>query len=247
MDSGDDFFFHHFIDSSDDSSSDDEDLVVAALVVHDHIERQLPRYRGSVPDRAPNLDRNRERGHALLYVDYFANTPLFMPDKFRRRFRMARHLFNRIREGVVAHDPYFECKMDALGKHGFSSYQKCTAAIRMLAYGIPGDLVDEYVHMSESTCLLSLYNFCKAVVAVFGPEYLRQPNAADTERLLATNATRGSGVALRDSSHWILCSPPSRAVSSPPRTTTVNVCEQTALAKLLDLSPLWKLWKLQVF
>ncbi|KAM3364359.1 hypothetical protein ACQJBY_014602 [Aegilops geniculata] len=191
MDSGDEFFFHHFLCSSDDSSSDDDDLVVAALVVHDHIQRQLPRYRGSLPGRAPNLNRNRERGHALLYADYFANTPLFKPDKFRRRFRMARHVFNRIREGVVAHDPYFECKTDALGKLGFSSYQKCTAAIRMLAYGIPGDLVDEYVRMSETTCLMSMYKFCQAVIEVFGPEYLRQPIAADTERLLATNAARG--------------------------------------------------------
>ena len=71
MDSGDEFFFHHFLCSSDDSSSDDEDLMVAALVVHDHIQRQLPRYRGSVPGRAPNLNRNRERGHALLYADTF--------------------------------------------------------------------------------------------------------------------------------------------------------------------------------
>ena len=31
-----------------------------------------------------------------------------------------------------------------------SPHQKCTAAIRMLAYGIPGDLVDEYVRVSES-------------------------------------------------------------------------------------------------
>src|SRR3990170_5932170 len=109
---------------------------------------------------------------------------------------MRRHLFNHIREGVVAYDAYFECKEDALGKLGFSSYQKCTAAIRMFAYGIPGDLVDEYVRMSESTCLLSLYNFCKAVVAVFGPEYLRQPNAADTESMLAINADRGFPVML---------------------------------------------------
>lgn len=65
-------------------------------------------------------------------------------------------MFNHIRKGVVAHDPYFECKQDALGKLGFSSYQKCTASICMLAYGIPGDLVDEYVCMSESTCLMSL-------------------------------------------------------------------------------------------
>ena len=204
MDSGDEFFFHHFLCSSDDSSSDDEDFVVAALVVHDHIQRQLPRYRGSVPGRAPNLNRNRERGHALLYADYFANTPLFKPDKFRRRFRMVRHVFNRIREGVVAHDPYFECKTGALGKLGLSSYQKCTAAIRMLAYGIPGDLVDEYVRMSETTCLMSMYKFCQAVIEVFVPEYLRQPTAADTERLLATNATRGFRGMLGsiDCMHW---------------------------------------------
>ena len=103
---------------------------------------------------------------------------------------MVRHMFNHIREGVVAYDPYFECKEDALGKLGFSSYQKWIAAIRILAYGIPGDLVDKYVRMSESTCLLSIYSFCKAVVAVFGPEYLREPTVADTERLLAINGKR---------------------------------------------------------
>ena len=92
---------------------------------------------------------------------------------------------------MVGYDDYFECKEDAAGKIGFSSYQKCTAAIRMLAYGVPGDLIDEYIHMSESTCLESLYKFCKAVIAVFGPEYLRQPTAADSERLLATNTTTG--------------------------------------------------------
>ena len=69
--------------------------------------------------------------------------------------------------------------------------RKCTAAIRMLAYGIPGDLVDEYVRMSETTCLMSMYKFCQAVIEVFGAEYLRQPTVADTERLLATNAARG--------------------------------------------------------
>lgn len=144
MDSGDEFFFHNFICSSDDSSSDDEELA-AALVVHEHITRKRPRYRGPIPGHAPALDRNREKGHVLLYADYFKDGPLFGPHQFRRRFRMRWHVFNRIREGLIAHDPYFECKVDALGKLGFSSYQKCTAAIRMLAYGIPGDLVDEYI------------------------------------------------------------------------------------------------------
>ena len=37
----------------------------------------------------------------------------------------------------------------------------------------------------------ALYKFCKAVIAVFGPEYLREPTAEDTTRLLAMNASRG--------------------------------------------------------
>ena len=97
----------------------------------------------------------------------------------------------RIREGVVGYDPYFECAKRMPLYLGFSSYQRCTVAIHILAYGIPGDLVDEYVCMSESTCLLSMYNFCKAVVAAFGAEYLREPTAAATERLLAINVDRG--------------------------------------------------------
>ena len=86
---------------------------------------------------------------------------------------MRRSLFNRIRLGVMHFDDYFISKPDAVGMYGFSSYQKCTAAIRMLAYGVAGDLVDEYVRMSESTCLEAMYKFCRAVMQVFGPAYLR--------------------------------------------------------------------------
>ena len=103
---------------------------------------------------------------------------------------MARHVFNRIRIGVITHDDYFKCKRGALGKLGFSSYKKCTAAIQMLAYGVAGDFIDEYLRMGESTCLEAMYKFCRAVIAVFGKEYLREPTVADTTRILAINEQR---------------------------------------------------------
>jgi hypothetical protein len=61
---------------------------------------------------------------------------------------MSRKLFGRIVEGVCFHGTYFQCKPNAIGKIVFSSYQKCSAAIRMLASEVAGDLVDEYMLMN---------------------------------------------------------------------------------------------------
>jgi hypothetical protein len=58
-----------------------------------------------------------------------------------------------ILRGVRDYDPYIGCRSDATGKFGFTSYQKCSSTIRMLAYGVAGNLFDEYLRMSETTCL----------------------------------------------------------------------------------------------
>ena len=64
---------------------------------------------------------------------------------------MCRHLFKHIKEAVKNYDNYFRKRCDATGKEGLSALQKCVASMRILAYGVPADAVDEYVHIGEST------------------------------------------------------------------------------------------------
>jgi hypothetical protein len=67
-----------------------------------------------------------------------------------------------------------------------------------------GDLVDEHIRMGESTCLESMYRFCRGIVQVFGEHYLRGPNEADTNWLMATNSATGLPGMLGsiDCMHW---------------------------------------------
>jgi hypothetical protein len=63
----------------------------------------------------------------------------------------------------------------------------------MLAYGSSNDAQDDYICMAESTSMECMYRFCKAVVAVFGSNYMRTPNEEDTAGILAQNEARGLG------------------------------------------------------
>ena len=55
----------------------------------------------------------------------------------------------RLSENVL----FFQQRKDAVGRLGLSPIQKCTAAIRMLAYGSAADAADEYLRLGESTSL----------------------------------------------------------------------------------------------
>ena len=104
---------------------------------------------------------------------------------------MKRELFNEIWLALREYDPYFKCKKDCTGMIRFSAIQKCTVAMRLLAYGAAGDTADDYLRMAESTAIDCLYRFCRAVVGRFGPTYLRTPTVQDTAKILAVNAARG--------------------------------------------------------
>jgi hypothetical protein len=189
---------------------DDEqdDLLMGVLVDQlgdgHEFEVRRGRHGGSKPGRRPNLQRDRLAGHERIYRDYFADEPVFGPELFRRRYRMSRELFLRIMEEVCAHDSFFVQKCDAAGVMGLSSIQKCTAALRMLAYGISADGTDEYCRLGESTAMLSLKRFVVAVRAVFEARYLRQPTREDLEKQISINTDRGfpGMFASVDCMHW---------------------------------------------
>ncbi|KAM1037805.1 hypothetical protein ACFX15_031942 [Malus domestica] len=91
------------------------------------------------PNRAVNIDRNRQRRSQELLDDYFVHNSAFPDTYFRRRFRIERHLFNKIMGAVCNHDSYFVQKPDVFGAMGLLPQQKITAALRMLAYGAAAD------------------------------------------------------------------------------------------------------------
>jgi hypothetical protein len=177
--------------SSDEETDGETDLLMAMTsMVNEHF-LMPPRRGGSYKQQEGNVDHEREAGQVRLYKDYFDPiNPLYKEKAFRRRYRMSKEPFLVILNGVRDYDDYFEVKYDCTNKIGFSFYRKCYAAIRQLAYGLPGDLIDDYMRMSESTCHDAMYQFSEDVIVVFGEYYLREPNTNDTARLLSINESR---------------------------------------------------------
>ncbi|XP_052622473.1 uncharacterized protein LOC111893182 [Lactuca sativa] len=108
---------------------------------------------------------------------------------FRRRFRMLKGLFERIVEDVTRECSFFQQRYDARGTLGFTPLQKCTAALRQLAYGIPPDALDGSFRMSARIARDSLHFFCKTVIQFYGPKYLRKPTRNDILQLQAHHAS----------------------------------------------------------
>ncbi|CAL5410251.1 unnamed protein product [Camellia sinensis] len=85
---------------------------------------------------------------------------------------------NRIQSHKRLYQDYFS-KTHVVGVVGLSSFQKKTAAMRMLAYGVVANSIDDYVRIGESTAIESLQRVVEAVVAIFSNVYLRTPNKDD--------------------------------------------------------------------
>ncbi|XP_035834277.1 uncharacterized protein LOC110883120 [Helianthus annuus] len=138
------------------------------------------------------IERDRRGAHDRLMKDYFDEEPTYSNEMFRRRFRMSKRLFLRIVHDLEANYDFFKQKADARGELGFTGIQKCTSALRILAYGNTTDINDEYLKMGEKTTRDSLEHFCRGIIDVYGARYLRTPTWDDLQKIYEVhNAQHG--------------------------------------------------------
>ncbi|XP_076933143.1 uncharacterized protein LOC143598945 [Bidens hawaiensis] len=104
--------------------------------------------------------RDRIEANDHLMKDYFNDIPTFNDVTVQRHFRMSRRLFLRIVGDLEREYTYVQQKPNAGGYLGFTAIQKCTSALRILAYDNTTDVNDEYLKMVEKMTRDSLENFC---------------------------------------------------------------------------------------
>jgi hypothetical protein len=103
---------------------------------------------------------------------------------------MSINLFKRIAMDVSKFDRFSEQRRNAAGELWHNTYRNVTA-VRILAYGISADQVDDHLAMGESQAIGCVKRFAIAIVRVFVTTYLRAPNYEDTARVLEENNARG--------------------------------------------------------
>uniref|UniRef100_A0A8R7PN84 Nuclease HARBI1 n=2 Tax=Triticum urartu TaxID=4572 RepID=A0A8R7PN84_TRIUA len=207
-DSNDSHELNNLDDSLDDYIAEQDIVDSFARMFANKFKARLAALRAGLSCRRSGtrryIRRNREEAHNLLVADYFAEIPTYSDAMFRRRFRMRRPVFLRIVSALSEWSPFFTQRVDCTSRKGLSLLQKCTAAIRMMAYGTPADELDDYLKIGESTALKCLKHFAKGVIANFAGRYLRRPTCEDVERLLQVGESRGFPDMLGslDCMHW---------------------------------------------
>ncbi|XP_047942805.1 uncharacterized protein LOC125189585 [Salvia hispanica] len=179
-----------FFDSRGAEEADKEDEAAA-------IPREI-RYRRTIP-------RDHVGAAERFMAEYFSANPRYPAEIFRRRFRMSQPLFTHIATTLADRYDCFNLRSDCTGRIGLSTFQKCTSAIRQLAYAGPVDMFDEYLQMGETTSLEVLRQFCKGMREVFGPEFLRKPTSDECQRLLDMHGAVHSFLGMMgsiDCMHW---------------------------------------------
>lgn len=74
----------------------------------------------------------------------------------------------------------FCTQKDTTGLVNVNKHQKCSAVLRLIAYGISVDALDEYLKIGKSTVLEFLKQFERDAIKCYTHEFLLHPNGEET-------------------------------------------------------------------
>ncbi|XP_022019886.1 uncharacterized protein LOC110919948 [Helianthus annuus] len=172
---------------ADDSKSTDEEVEQEAVTSACQLAVRYMKHCSRPTREIKTRDYIERDGRAVndrLLKDYFDEVSTYPnPEVFRRRFRMSKRLFLRIVENFENNFDYFKQKADAKETLGFTGIQKCTSALRVLAYGNTTDITDEYLKMAEKTTRDTFEHFCRGIINLYGARYLRTLTWYDLQKI----------------------------------------------------------------
>ena len=87
---------------------------------------------GSIFGRSPNIERARIAMDNQMYLDYFAEPPIWGPSFFRRRYRMRRSLFNTILETQAVGQNDAGCGLGCMQLHIYITFSRHAPTLTQL-------------------------------------------------------------------------------------------------------------------
>eukprot|EP00918_Siedleckia_nematoides_P086696 GHVU01190804.1.p1 GENE.GHVU01190804.1~~GHVU01190804.1.p1 ORF type:complete len:434 (+),score=50.46 GHVU01190804.1:139-1440(+) len=184
------FAAFEFIFNDEDEPRLRRDAFRAALFASMRVRISQEWYRNSPVPRGPNLRRDLAAAESRLRRQYLADDPVYPEHLFRQRFRMSRQRFRSIladlQEGGHLVQGYNRGVLQ-----GASPELQLTVALRILAYDLPFDAMDEMFDISKSSAHVYLIRVMMGLVRVYREEWLRQPRPEETAALELQNRRRG--------------------------------------------------------
>lgn len=148
--------------------------------------------RGSHAGKCSNLDCNFGLVSIRRIRHFFGENPSYDGSMFCRRYEISRDIYSRLHSSVVGHDSYFIHQKICFGMQGISSRVKVTAALRMLAHGLPPDAVDDSPSIAVSTSRETLKRFCIDIIESLGTKHIRTPILEEVTNMLRESENRGT-------------------------------------------------------
>lgn len=116
-----------------------------------------------------------DRDYFFRLPETAIRTPAFSDEELRRRHRVSRSTYERVRCGLLTwEDPFIRERPDALG---------VLLVFRIIAAGDSADTCVEYSRLGESTNLQCLKKFAGGVYCVFEEDWLPLPREDELEGL----------------------------------------------------------------